>query len=114
MSRKQKRGGSTTERPAETGGQGRGRAGERRGRDRSRRRNDRGQYVEQMTESEILALLDRIPGPVIATTDVAEHFDSTTEGARRKLNDLCDAGVLDRRKVGGTRVYWRAETEGTS
>ncbi|WP_070365527.1 DeoR/GlpR family DNA-binding transcription regulator [Halodesulfurarchaeum formicicum] len=112
MSRKQKHGGSTTERPVDTGGRGRGRGGDRRGRgDRSRRRNDRGQYVEQMTESEILALLDRIPGPVIATTDVAEHFDSTTEGARRKLNDLCDAGVLDRRKVGGTRVYWRAGPE---
>jgi DeoR/GlpR family transcriptional regulator of sugar metabolism len=62
-----------------------------------------------MTESEILALLDRVRGPVIATADVAEHFDSTTEGARRKLNDLCDSGRLDRRKVGGTRVYWRTD-----
>ena len=75
----------------------------------SRRRNDRGQYVEEMTEEEILSLLDRVPGPVIATTDVADHFDSTTEGARRKLNALCDRDVLNRRKVGGTRVYWKAE-----
>jgi|GEM_PF-3228880 len=79
----------------------------RRGRERSRQRNERGQYVDKMSESEILALLERLPGPVIATTDVAEHFDSTTEGARRKLNDLCDQGVLDRRKVGNTRVYWK-------
>ena len=63
--------------------------------------------MDQMTEAEIMDLLDRVPGPVIATTDVAEHFDSTTEGARRKLNDLCDEGVLDRRKVGNTRVYWK-------
>ena len=79
----------------------------RRGRDRSRQRNERGQYVDQMTEEEILSLHARLPGPVIATTDVADHFDSTTEGARRKLNDLCDRGVLDRRKVGTTRVYWK-------
>lgn len=78
------------------------------------RRNDQGQYVERMTEDEILNLYERLPGPVIATTDVAEHFDSTTEGARRKLNDLCDAGVLERRKVGGTRVYWRTEDRGTN
>jgi Mg-chelatase subunit ChlD len=78
----------------------------------TRRRNDRGQYVDQMTEDEILALLDRVPGPVIATADVADHFDSTTEGARRKLNDLCDRDVLDRRKVGGTRVYWKVEGVG--
>ncbi|MFW6384333.1 MAG: hypothetical protein ACOCZC_02935 [Halodesulfurarchaeum sp.] len=88
------------------------RAGGTGSRGESRRRNDRGQYVEQMTEEEILSLLDHVPGPVIATSDVAEHFDSTTEGARRKLNDLCDRGLLDRRKVGGTRVYWKAEGAG--
>ncbi|MFB6109315.1 MAG: hypothetical protein ABEJ60_00365 [Halodesulfurarchaeum sp.] len=77
--------------------------------DRTRRRDEHGQYVERMTESGILELFERVPGPVIATTDVAEHFDSTTEGARRKLNEMCDAGRLDRRKVGGTRVYWRTD-----
>jgi hypothetical protein len=81
---------------------------ERKGED-PRPRNDRGQYVDRMTESEILDLLERLPGPVIASTDVAEHFDSTTEGARRKLDGLCDSGRLDRRKVGGTSVYWRPE-----
>lgn len=106
MSRK----GSRTAERAEGETRRRGRhKGHKGPRGESRRRNDRGQYVEQMTEDEILTLLDQVPGPVIATTDVADHFDSTTEGARRKLNDLCDRDVLDRRKVGGTRVYWKAE-----
>ncbi len=115
MSRKPKRAGSAAERESDTRGGHGPKGGNRhnRGGDRSRRRNERGQYVEQMTESEILDLLDRLPGPVIATTDVAEHFDSTTEGARYKLNDLCDSGLLDRRKVGGTRVYWRTDERGT-
>lgn len=77
-----------------------------------RRRNERGQYVETVTDEDILAVLSRVPGPVITTTDLAERFDITTEGARRKLNDLCDAGVLDRRKTGQTRVYWRVEADG--
>lgn len=93
----------------------RGESGRRRGRDEKRtgrrRRNDRGQYVETVSEAEILDLLDRIPGPVLTTSDLADTFDITTEGARRKLNDLCDAGLLDRRKSGQTRVYWRAGGE---
>jgi ribosomal protein S25 len=72
-----------------------------------RRRNDRGQFVETVDEAAILDLLERLPGPVITTTDVADRYDITTEGARRKLNDLCADGVLDRRKSGQTRVYWR-------
>lgn len=87
-------------------------SGPKHGGEGRRQRNARGQYVERMTETEILALFERLRGPVIATTDVAEHFDSTTEGARRKLNDLCDTGLLDRRKVGGTRVYWRTDRTG--
>ena len=62
-----------------------------------------------MTEEEVLELLERVPGPVLTTTDLAEAYDMTTEGARRKLNDLCDAGFLDRRKTGRTRVYWRID-----
>jgi predicted ArsR family transcriptional regulator len=62
-----------------------------------------------VTETEVLDLFEQIPGPVVTTTDLAETYDMTTEGARRKLNDLCDAGVLDRRKTGRTRVYWRVD-----
>jgi hypothetical protein len=82
-------------------------SGRRRG--RRRRRNDRGQYVEEVTADDILELFDRLPGPVLTTTDIAERYDITTEGARRKLNDLCGDGVLDRRKTGQTRVYWRVD-----
>jgi hypothetical protein len=100
------KGGGRSEGGGRQGGRGqrRGRSGEGR-----RRRNERGQYVETVGDEEILDLLDRLPGPVITTTDLAETFDITTEGARRKLNDLCDEGVLDRRKSGQTRVYWRVE-----
>lgn len=62
-----------------------------------------------MTETEVLDLFEQIPGPVITTTDLAETYDMTTEGAKRKLNDLCDAGLLDRRKTGRTHVYWRVD-----
>ena len=110
--------GPTNRRRAENDGGGRGnrqsgRSGNgRKGRGSGsggRRRNDRGQYVERVSDEDILQVLSQIPGPVITTTDLAERFDITTEGARRKLNDLCDAGVLDRRKTGQTRIYWRVD-----
>lgn len=91
-----------------SGRSGNGRKGRRSGAG-GRRRNDRGQYVERVSDEDILEVLSRVPGPVITTTDLAERFDITTEGARRKLNDLCDAGVLDRRKTGQTRIYWRVD-----
>lgn len=90
---------------------GRGKGGRRGGRSGGRRRNDRGQYVETTTDEDLIALLERLPGPVITTSDVAETFDITTEGARRKLNDLCDRGILDRRKSGQTRLYWQVGEE---
>ena len=76
------------------------------------RRNEKGQYVETVTEEDILELVSEIPGPVITTTDVADAFDITTEGARRKLNDLCESEVMNRRKTGQTRIYWSTDSDG--
>ncbi|MGM0399430.1 MAG: hypothetical protein ACQEQY_10630 [Halobacteriota archaeon] len=102
-------------RDGDSGGSRRRRGGGGRGREgRGRRRNDRGQYVDAVTEQEILALFEETPGPVLTTSDLAEVYDMTTEGARRKLNDLCDAGILDRRKTGRTRVYWRIDDRATA
>ncbi|MFB6114122.1 MAG: hypothetical protein ABEJ58_08495 [Halodesulfurarchaeum sp.] len=42
---------------------------------------------------------------------MSEHFDITTEAARRKLNDLCEDGILDRRTSGRMRVYWRTDVK---
>ncbi|XGI83223.1 hypothetical protein ACEU6E_08035 [Halorutilales archaeon Cl-col2-1] len=72
-------------------------------------RDSRGQYVETVTRKDILGLLERIPGPVITTSDVSETFEITTEGARCKLNSICDDGVLERRKSGQTHLYWRTD-----
>lgn len=68
--------------------------------------------METVTDEDVLALLERVPGPVITSADVADRFDVTTEAARRKLNDVCDAGLLERRKSGRMRVYWRPEETG--
>ena len=52
-------------------------------------------------------MFDAVEGPVVTTTDVSDVLGITTEGARRKLNDLVTDGALRRRKTGRTVVYWR-------
>jgi len=57
-------------------------------------------------------VLDAVDGPVILSADVADHFGVTRETARRKLKQLSDRDVLDRRKVSRRVIYWRADGAG--
>lgn len=97
------------------GGSGRGkRCGGRRGqgcgdRRRERRRDDQGQFVETADREAVLSVFDAVEGPVVTTTDVSDVLGITTEGARRKLNELVTDGPLRRRKTGRTVVYWKME-----
>ena len=97
------------------GGGGRGkrsggrRAGGRGDRRRERLRDDQGQFVETADREAVLSVFDAVEGPVVTTTDVSDVLGITTEGARRKLNELVTDGPLRRRKTGRTVVYWKME-----
>jgi DNA-binding FadR family transcriptional regulator len=73
----------------------------------TRERNDSGRYVETVGADDVLGTFDTVDGPVITSTDVAEHLECTTEAARQKLKRLVDDGTLARRRTGRTFVYWR-------
>jgi uncharacterized sporulation protein YeaH/YhbH (DUF444 family) len=91
-----------------TGKRGGGRRGGGRGdRRRERRRDDQGQFVETADREAVLSVFDAVEGPVVTTTDVSDVLGITTEGARRKLNELVTDGPLRRRKTGRTVVYWK-------
>ena len=91
-----------------SGKRGGGRRGGGRGdRRRERRRDDQGQFVETADRGAVLSVFDAVEGPVVTTTDVSDVLGITTEGARRKLNELVTDGPLRRRKTGRTVVYWK-------
>lgn len=71
----------------------------------TRKRSESGQYVGTVTRERILDIFDTIGWPVITTSDVREHLDCTTEAARRRLNDLCESGELQKRSSGRTTLY---------
>lgn len=72
-----------------------------------RERSESGQFVETVTLEGVLDVFDRVRGPVITSSDVADALDCTTEAARQKLTRLYDRGEVDKRKTGRTVVYWR-------
>jgi hypothetical protein len=72
-----------------------------------RERDKSGQYVETVGLDDVLGVFDRVRGPVITSSDVAEVLDCTTEAARQKLKQLHERGEVDRRKTGRTVVWWR-------
>jgi hypothetical protein len=72
----------------------------------NRERSDTGEFVEAVSHSRVLDVFRSVSGPVVTSTDVAEHLDCSTETARRKLRELHRDGVVDHRKSGRTVVWW--------
>lgn len=75
----------------------------------TRKRSESGQYVGTVTRERINAVFDLVEGPSITTSDVSDHLDCTTEAARRRLNELCEAGELRKRSSGRTTLYWQPD-----
>jgi hypothetical protein len=76
-----------------------------------RERSESGQFVETVTLEGVLGVFDRVDGPVITSSDVADALECTTEAARQKLTRLYDRGRVDKRKTGRTTVWWRADED---
>lgn len=76
-----------------------------------RKHGPNGQYVNTITEDDVLDVFDAVEGPgVVLSADVADALGCSRETARRKLKELHDAGRVDRRETGRRLLYWRAET----
>jgi hypothetical protein len=65
-----------------------------------------GLYAEKAPLDAVREVFDRVRGPVVTSSDVAEHLDCTTETARRKLKELYEQGAVDKRTTGRTTVWW--------
>jgi hypothetical protein len=76
-----------------------------------REHGDGGEFVETVTHSDVLGVLDTVDGPVILSADVADELGCSRETARRKLEALFEKGQLSRRKVSRRVIYWEPESE---
>ena len=75
----------------------------------SKHRDEQGKFTEEVTLSDVLAVFDTVPGPVVTSGDVASETGCSNDSARRKLETLHQRGSLGRRKTAGRVVYWELD-----
>ena len=75
-----------------------------------RERDESGQYVEQVTLDDVLAVFDRAEIPVLTASEVAEEIDCSRPSAYNKLKELVAVGEIHKKKVGArAAVYIRLD-----
>lgn len=75
----------------------------------SQNRDEHGQFSEEVTLHDVLAVFDAVDGPVVTTGDVADATGCSDDSARRKLGQLHEQGRVGQRKTAGRVVYWRLD-----
>jgi predicted ArsR family transcriptional regulator len=65
-----------------------------------------GLYAEKALLNAVLDVFGQVRGPIVTSSNVAEHLDCATETARRKLKELYDQEVVGKRTTGRTTVWW--------
>ena len=78
-------------------------------RDMPKERGDGGEFIEKVTEENVLDVFKKVRGPVITSSDVAESLGCSTETARRKLKSLSERGKVNQRSTAGRVVWWRID-----
>lgn len=78
----------------------------------NRRSDETGRFTETVTEQDILKVFD-YDDPVLSAREVADglrRFDGqlTPEGVRNRLEEMHDAGLVDRKEFGARAVGWWA------
>ncbi len=59
------------------------------------------------SDEEILDVFRESPHPFLGTSEVANQVGfSQPKGAYKRLESLVEDGDLQKRKVGGTSIYW--------
>ena len=71
-----------------------------------RERTETGEYVETVSESEVLDALIDADDPVLTVGEVAESIDTSPDTARRRLQSLHESGDVHRKEVGARAVVW--------
>ena len=73
-----------------------------------RERDEGGQYVEEVTLDDVIAVFDTAELPVLTASEVAEELNCSRPSAYNKLETLVESGELHKKKVGArAAVYIR-------
>jgi predicted ArsR family transcriptional regulator len=59
-----------------------------------------------VVDEEIINAMRERDGPAFTTAEIASWFDMTTEGIRRRLNELAEEGAVEYKKPTTRTVLW--------
>ena len=71
-----------------------------------RERDESGQYTEQVTLDDVLAVFEEADLPVLTATEVAEELECSRPSAYNKLEQLVEQGKIQKKKVGARAVVY--------
>jgi predicted transcriptional regulator len=59
-----------------------------------------------VSDEEFLETFAQSDFPVLGSSDLADKFGMTVQGASKRLKNLEESGYLDSRSLGNARAYW--------
>jgi predicted ArsR family transcriptional regulator len=66
-----------------------------------------GNYGAQFTVTDVLEVFESIDEVAVITSDIADELGCSKQTARRRLNELHDAGRINKRTFGQQTVWWQ-------
>lgn len=69
-------------------------------------RDGGGRYASSVTDADILKILERTSTPVMTATEIADELPIGRSAVRKRLVDLHEQGVVQRKSVGARSVVW--------
>jgi predicted ArsR family transcriptional regulator len=69
-------------------------------------RDGGGRYSPSVTDADILGILERASAPVMTATEIADELPIGRSAVRKRLVDLHERRIIDRKSVGARSVVW--------
>lgn len=71
-------------------------------------RDESGEFTEKVSDQDVLKVFDFADEPVLTASEVAAQLPITREAAGRRLNQMREDGLVDRKQTGARAIAWWA------
>ena len=78
---------------------------------KERKRDEGGQFEGEVTEQDILKVLNSADAPVLTASDIADELPVGDKAVYLRLRDMHDRGLVCRKEIGARAVAWWAKVE---
>lgn len=71
-------------------------------------RDEGGKFAEKVTKQDILKVFDDADEPVLSAIEIADVFNVTRQTITRRLDDMEEEGLVEKKQIGARAVAWWA------